>query len=64
VDIFLNGNYSDRCLQRLEYLGVREREKERKEGTGNWRKFHNEELHNSYSSPNMNRKIKSRKKKL
>jgi hypothetical protein len=29
--------------------------------TGEWRKFHNEELHNLYSSPNIIRTIKSRK---
>jgi hypothetical protein len=30
------------------------------EVTGNWRKLHNEELHNLYSSPNIIRMIKSR----
>jgi hypothetical protein len=29
--------------------------------TGDWRKLHNEELHNLYSSPNINRMIKSRR---
>jgi hypothetical protein len=29
------------------------------EMTGDWRKLHNEELHNLYSSPNIIRKIKS-----
>jgi hypothetical protein len=29
--------------------------------TGDWRKLHNEELHNLYSSPNIIRMIKSRK---
>jgi hypothetical protein len=29
--------------------------------TGDWRKLHNEELHNLYSSPNIIRKIKSRR---
>jgi hypothetical protein len=29
--------------------------------TGGWRKLHNEELHNFYSSPNINRMIKSRR---
>jgi hypothetical protein len=28
--------------------------------TGGWRKLHNEELHNLYSSPNIIRMIKSR----
>jgi hypothetical protein len=31
----------------------------RDEVTGDWRKLHNEELHNLYSSPNINRMIKS-----
>jgi hypothetical protein len=33
----------------------------RDEMTGSWRKLHNEELHNMYSSPNIIRMIKSRK---
>jgi hypothetical protein len=33
----------------------------RDEVTGEWRKLHNEELHNLYSSPNTIRQIKSRK---
>jgi hypothetical protein len=33
----------------------------RDEVTGGWRKLHNEELHNLYSSPNIIRIIKSRK---
>jgi hypothetical protein len=28
---------------------------------GDWRKLHNEELHNLYSSPNISRMIKSRR---
>jgi hypothetical protein len=32
----------------------------REEVTGDWRKLHNEELHNLYSSPNIIRIIKSR----
>jgi hypothetical protein len=31
--------------------------------TGDWRKLHNEELHNLYSSPNIIRMIKSRRMK-
>jgi hypothetical protein len=33
----------------------------RDEVTGGWRKLHNEELHNLYSSPNITRMFKSRK---
>jgi hypothetical protein len=33
----------------------------RDEVTVNWRKLHNEELHNLYSSPSMNRTIRSRR---
>jgi hypothetical protein len=33
----------------------------RDEVTGEWRKLHNEELHNVYSSPNIIRMIKSRR---
>jgi hypothetical protein len=33
----------------------------RDEVTGGWRKLHNEELHNLYSSPNIIRMIKSRR---
>jgi hypothetical protein len=33
----------------------------RDEGTEDWRKVHNEELHNLFSSPNIIRMIKSRR---
>jgi hypothetical protein len=33
----------------------------RDEVTGEWRKLHNEEVHNLYSSPNIIRKVKSRR---
>jgi hypothetical protein len=35
----------------------------RDEVTGGWRKLHNEELHNLYSSPNIIRMIKSRRRR-
>jgi hypothetical protein len=36
----------------------------RDEVTGDWRKLHNEEIHNLYSSPNIIRMIKSRSVRL
>jgi hypothetical protein len=36
----------------------------RDEVTGGWRKLHNEELHNLYSSPSIIRVIKSRRMRL
>jgi hypothetical protein len=36
----------------------------RDEVTGGWRKLHNEELHNLYSSPSIIRTIKSRRMRL
>jgi hypothetical protein len=36
-------------------------EPKRDEVTGGWRKLHNEELHNFYSSPSIIRMIKSRR---
>jgi hypothetical protein len=35
--------------------------RKREEVTGEWRKLHNEELHNLYSSPNIVRVMKSRR---
>jgi hypothetical protein len=39
-------------------------EPKREEVTGSWRKLHNEELHNLYSSPSIIRMIKSRRIRL
>jgi hypothetical protein len=35
--------------------------RKRDEATGEWRKLHNEELHNLYSSPDIIRQVKSRR---
>jgi hypothetical protein len=46
--------FENRVLRRLFWP-------KRDEVTGMWRKLHNEELHNLYSSPNIVRVIKSRR---
>jgi hypothetical protein len=46
--------FENRVLRRI--FGLK-----RHEVTGDWRKLHNEELHNLYSSPNIIRMIKSRR---
>jgi hypothetical protein len=46
--------FEDKLLRRLFVL-------KRDEVTGGWRKLHNEEFHNLYSSPSIIRMIKSRK---
>jgi hypothetical protein len=46
--------FENRVLRRI--FGPR-----RDEVTGDWRKLHNEEVHNLYSSPNIIRMIKSRR---
>jgi phosphoribosylaminoimidazole carboxylase (NCAIR synthetase) len=46
--------FENRVLRRIVGL-------ERDEVTGSWRKLHNEELHNLYSSPSIIRIIKSRR---
>jgi hypothetical protein len=46
--------FDDRVLWRIV-------EQKRDEVAGDWRKLHNEELHNLYSSPNIIRMIKSRR---
>jgi hypothetical protein len=46
--------YENRVLRRI--VGPK-----RDEVTGRWRKLHNDELHNSYSSPSIIRMIKSRR---
>jgi hypothetical protein len=48
--------FEDRVLRRI--FGPK-----RDEVTGGWRKLHNEELHNLYSSTNIIRMIKSRRMK-
>jgi hypothetical protein len=47
----------DRVLTRI--FGLK-----RDEGTGEWRRLHNEELNDLYSSPNIIRVIKSRRMRL
>jgi hypothetical protein len=49
--------FENRMLRRV--LGWK-----RDEATGDWRKLHNEELHNLHSSPNKIRMIKSRRMRL
>jgi hypothetical protein len=46
--------FENRMLRRIFRL-------KRDEVTGEWRKLHNEELHDLYSSPNIIRIIKSRR---
>jgi hypothetical protein len=46
--------FENRVLRRI--FGTR-----RDEVTGKWRNFHNKELHNLYSSPNIISQIKSRR---
>jgi hypothetical protein len=46
--------FENRLLRRI--FGTK-----RDEVTGEWRKLHNEELHNLYSSPNIIRMIKSKR---
>jgi hypothetical protein len=45
----------------FEYRVLRRIFEPKREETGYWRKLHYEELHNLYSSPNINRMIKSKK---
>jgi hypothetical protein len=45
--------FGDRVLRKISG-------RKRDEVTGDWRKLHNEELHNLYSSPSIIRMIKSR----
>jgi hypothetical protein len=43
---------------------MRRFELKREEVTGDWRKLHNEELHNLYSSHNIIRVVNSRSRKM
>jgi hypothetical protein len=49
--------FENRMLRRI--IGPK-----RDDVTGGWRKLHNEELHNLYSSPDIIRMIKSSRKRL
>jgi hypothetical protein len=49
--------YALRVYNGLKIFGVQQRSPKRDEVTGDWRKLHNEELHNLYSSPNIIRMI-------
>jgi hypothetical protein len=53
-DITILRVFENRVLRRI--FGLK-----RDEVMGDWRKLHNEELHNLYSSPNIIRMIKSRR---
>jgi hypothetical protein len=44
-------------MQKLNYVFFGPK---REEGAGGWRRLHNEELHNVYSSPDIIRMMKSR----
>jgi hypothetical protein len=52
------------CLSVIGVTMLRTSAPKRDEVTGDWRKLHNEELHNFYSSPNIIRMIKSRRMRL
>jgi hypothetical protein len=54
VKCFVTPKLENRVLRRI--FGSK-----RDEVTGGWRKLHNEELHNLYSSPSIMRMIKSRR---
>jgi hypothetical protein len=56
MEHFLNCRNKNRVLRRI--FGPK-----RDEVTGEWRKLHNEELHNLFSSPDIIRQIKSRRMK-
>jgi hypothetical protein len=49
-----------KCWRLLEQISVRNPTQYCDEMTGEWRKLHNEELHDLYSSPSIIRIIKSR----
>jgi hypothetical protein len=56
---------SRKCLRVFENRALRTMFGPKRDGvTGGWRKLHNEELHNLYSSPRIIRIIKSRRMRL
>jgi hypothetical protein len=54
MSVEIKNMFENRILRRI--FGLK-----REEVTGGWRKLHNEELHNLYSSPSVIRMIKSRR---
>jgi hypothetical protein len=56
--VILGESHGPKLFENMALRGILR--SKRNEVTGIWRKLHNEELHNLYSSPSIIRKIKSR----